>query len=138
MIGGLLITKKKETITESQSYTCQNPSCGRVFTNPVKTENLCSKNGEVYDACPFCLTEITVEKSSTVFEEKQNQKTKKTGSEEATVDFAEKTLAESSPKVQGCTHYLGYLSERSKKEKIPEECMVCENIVQCMLKKVTG
>jgi len=30
------------------------------------------------------------------------------------------------------------LSERSRKEKIPDECMICEEIVQCMLKKVTG
>jgi len=84
------------------------------------------------------LTEITLEKGSTVDEEKKNAKMKKTGSEEVNVDFKEKTPAESSPKVQGCVHYLGYLSERSKKEKIPEECIMCENIVQCMLKKVTG
>jgi hypothetical protein len=84
------------------------------------------------------LTEITLEKNSTDVEEKQNLKMKKTGSEEASVDFKEKSLAESSPKVQGCVHYLGYLSERSKKEKIPEECIMCEHIVQCMLKKVTG
>ena len=84
------------------------------------------------------MTEITLEKKSTTFEEKKNLKRKKTGSEQASVDFKEKTLAESSPKVQGCVYHLGYLSERSKKEKIPEECMICENIVQCMLKNVTG
>jgi len=84
------------------------------------------------------LTEITLEKSSTTFEEKKNLKRKKTESEQASVDFKEKTLAESSPKVQGCIHHFGYLSNRSKKEKIPEECMICENIVQCMLKNVTG
>jgi hypothetical protein len=125
-------------MTGSQSYTCPNPSCGRVFTNPIKTENLGSKKAEVYNSCPFCLTEITLEKSSTTFEEKKNLKRKKTGSEQASVDFKEKTLAESSPKVRGCVHHFGYLSKRSKKEKIPEECMICENIVQCMLKNVTG
>jgi hypothetical protein len=83
------------------------------------------------------LTEITLEKSSTTFEEKKNLKRRKTGSEQASVDFKEKTLAESS-KVQGCIHHFGYLSKRSKKEKIPEECMICESIVQCMLKNVTG
>jgi hypothetical protein len=84
------------------------------------------------------LTEITLEKRSTTFEEKKNLKSKKTVSEQASVDFKEKTLAESSPKVQGCVHQFGYLSKRSKKEKIPEDCMICENIVQCMLKNVTG
>jgi len=84
------------------------------------------------------LTEITLEKSSTTFEEKKNLKRKKTGSEKATFDFKEKTLAESSAKVRGCVRHFGYLSKRSKKEKIPEECIICENIVQCMLKNVTG
>jgi hypothetical protein len=42
------------------------------------------------------------------------------------------------PKAQGCTHEFGYLSKRSSKEKIPEECMMCESIVQCMLRNVTS
>jgi hypothetical protein len=45
------------------------------------------------------LTEISLEKSSTPFEEKKNLKRKKIGSEQASVDFKEKMLAESSPKV---------------------------------------
>jgi len=122
---------------ENQSYTCPNPLCGRVFTSPVKAENLCSKNVEVYDACPFCLTEIILEKDSTTIEEKKNIETKKIGSEQPSI-YSKKTPAESPPKVQGCAHHFGYLSKRSSKEKIPEECMVCENIVQCMLKNVTG
>jgi hypothetical protein len=35
-----------------------------------------------------------------------------------------------------CTHQLGYLSKRLPKEVIPEECMMCSSIVQCMLKNV--
>jgi hypothetical protein len=122
---------------ENQSYTCPNPSCGRVFTNPIKAENLCSKHAEVYDACPFCLTEITVEDSITTEEEK-NLEIRKTESEQANVNSKKKTMSESPPKVQKCKHYFGYLSKRSAKEKIPEECMMCENIVPCMLKNVTG
>jgi len=35
-----------------------------------------------------------------------------------------------------CTHYLGYLSEKPSKEQIPDECMMCKDIVTCMLKKM--
>jgi hypothetical protein len=35
-----------------------------------------------------------------------------------------------------CPHHLGYLSERSSKEQIPDECMMCKDIVACMLKKM--
>jgi hypothetical protein len=35
-----------------------------------------------------------------------------------------------------CAHYLGYLSEKSSSEQIPDECMMCKDIVTCMLKKM--
>jgi hypothetical protein len=35
-----------------------------------------------------------------------------------------------------CPHYLGYLSEKPSKEQIPDECMICKDIVTCMLKKM--
>ncbi|MEM2108161.1 MAG: hypothetical protein QXL10_02615 [Candidatus Bathyarchaeia archaeon] len=38
-------------------------------------------------------------------------------------------------KPSGCSYYLGYLSERSSKDKIPDECLICKDIVECMLKK---
>ncbi|MEM2968051.1 MAG: hypothetical protein QXJ40_01650 [Candidatus Bathyarchaeia archaeon] len=42
---------------------------------------------------------------------------------------------ETREKSDGCSYYLGYLSERSSKDKIPDECMMCKDIVECMLKK---
>ncbi|MEM2971570.1 MAG: hypothetical protein QW270_04010 [Candidatus Bathyarchaeia archaeon] len=42
------------------------------------------------------------------------------------------------PKVGRCTHFFGYLSKRSAKDKIPEECLTCGKIVECMLQGVTG
>lgn len=35
-----------------------------------------------------------------------------------------------------CRHHPGYLSERSSKEQISDECMICKDIVECMLKKM--
>ncbi|MGQ9529937.1 MAG: hypothetical protein ACUVQX_04620 [Candidatus Bathycorpusculaceae bacterium] len=49
----------------------------------------------------------------------------------------EKEMLQMPPKAHVCAHHFGYLSERKTKEKIPEECIMCENIVQCMLKNVT-
>jgi len=37
-----------------------------------------------------------------------------------------------------CQNYLGFLSEREQKGEIPEECMVCKEIVECMLKKMNA
>jgi hypothetical protein len=130
--------KKKEVTTENQGYTCPNPSCGRVFSHPVKTENRCSRNAETYEACPFCLTEIVVEKKSATFEEERDLETTEPREEQTPVLMEEKEPAGPSERSQRCLHQFGYLSKRSPKEKIPEECMMCENIVQCMLKNVTA
>jgi hypothetical protein len=95
------------------------------------------KKTQSYDACPYCLTEIIVETSSPIVEEEEEPITKGAKIEEANVHLTKEKPVHPAP-VQGCRNHLGYLSERSSKEKIPEECMMCSNIVQCMLKNVTG
>jgi len=123
---------------ENQSFTCPNPSCGKAFTSPLRTENLGSKNPHSYDACPYCLTEIVVEASSLVDEEEQKSETEGIQPEQTSKQLTQEKPATPSVATEKCSHQLGYLSKRSPKEKIPEECMMCANIVQCMLKNVTG
>jgi hypothetical protein len=138
---GLTINKKKENenTRDNQSFTCPNPSCGRVFTNPIKAENLTLKSG-VYNACPYCLTEINIEKSTIAAEEKETMRLEPHAGKE--IKQKERVMLEKAsvdlPNKSGCTHHFGYLSQRSTKEKIPEECVMCEKIVQCMLQGVRG
>jgi len=35
-----------------------------------------------------------------------------------------------------CQHHLGYLSEREKKQQIPDECIICKDSVECMLRNM--
>ena len=123
---------------ENQKFTCSNPSCGKVFVNPIKAKNLASKKAAPYDACPYCLTEIVIdEKESVGIKSEQKAELKETEIEELRAPMTEEK-AQTHTKPQKCVHNFGYLSKRSPKEKIPEECMMCENIVQCMLLNVTG
>jgi hypothetical protein len=103
----------------------------------LKAENLGKKNAHVYDACPYCLTEITVETSSLIHEE-QKPKQERIQPEQVSEQLTQEKPVHSSTTLTKCSHQLGYLSKRSPKEKIPEECMMCSDIVQCMLKNVTG
>ena len=77
--------------------------------------------------------EITAQEDSSTAETKlgleaETLKTAKDGFEEEN--------AAPQPTKTLCTHHFGFLSERSSKEKIPEECMACAEIVNCMLKAV--
>jgi hypothetical protein len=129
--------KKTKAKMKSQSFTCSNPECGRVFANPIIVQDLSSKNESSYCACPYCLTEVVMEKTSEVKEEKRTLKKKRAKIKEVKAQPPKVKLAQPSLEKHKCPYYFGYLSQRSKKEKIPEECMTCEKIVQCMLKKVT-
>ena len=130
---GLIITMQKETAADIQSYTCPNPSCGKSFAKPLKAVNLSLESPEPYLACPYCLTDITAQEKPLAAEAKS-------GSGAETLKTAKGGLGEGKASLQPaktlCTHHFGYLSERSSKEKIPEECMACAEIVNCMLKAI--
>jgi hypothetical protein len=39
------------------------------------------------------------------------------------------------PSSLGCTKHFGFLSERAANVPIPDDCLTCSDIVQCMRKK---
>jgi len=125
--------KKKEFLKEDQKFTCSNSACGWVFPKPIKAMNLRDSSSKPYDACPRCLTEVVMELEPAV--------ETKTALETESVKVRTKPSSESKrvePQSTGpCAHHFGYLSEHSKNEKISDECVMCENIVKCMLKKMS-
>ena len=106
-------------------FTCPNPSCGRVFETPLNTLNLQDPSGP-YQACPYCLTKIAEPK----VESGKPEGPEGRSSKEKTSKSKEKEKPES------CGHHLGYLSERADKQQIPDECMVCNVLLDCMLQKI--
>ena len=125
--------KKKELLKEDQKFTCSNSACGWVFSKPIKAMNLHESSSKSYDACPRCLTEVVMELEPAV-ETKTALKTESV--KVKTKPSSESKAAEPQP-AGPCAHHFGYLSERSKNEKISDECVMCENIVKCMLKKMS-
>lgn len=113
---------------EKKPFTCPNVACGKTFTTPLKTLNLQDSPAEPYYACPFCLTKIEAP------ELKIEQSNSQVASKPSEVSHSE-APKESNEKPKACHFHLGYLSERGQKE-IPEDCLVCRDIVSCMLKKM--
>ena len=132
------MAKRKEhtrgTAKTEETFTCSNSSCGLVFSKPIKVKNLCEDSG-IYDACPRCFTAVTEVGDFPVIQTKPSSGAD-TDQSEAVGKGEEKKLE--SVGTINCAHRFGYLSERPKKEKIPDDCLVCENIVKCMTKGITG
>ncbi len=125
-------------IKKSSGFTCPNPSCGKVFAKPLKAVNLQSQTPQQYEACPYCLTEIPADEKPAVAGDGLKKKKRKTHEKKAKPQVIEEKPVETPESPTECQHHFGYLGERSSKEKIPDECMMCKDIVQCMLKNLTG
>ncbi len=106
--------------------TCPNKVCQKVFEKSLKTLNLSLNPEKTYDACPYCLTKI---EETEIF---ANNKSKQIVTE---ID-SKKKYNETKDKLSSCQFHLGYLSERMQKQEIPDACIVCIDIVDCMLKKM--
>ena len=115
-------------------FTCQNSSCGKTFTTPLKTLNLQKNPTDPYYACPFCLTKLEIEQPKKEEEKVSFEPISKKQSRNIRVESKEKNKTKEKP--SDCHLHLGYLSERSSKEQIPDDCLVCKDIVECMLKKM--
>ena len=111
---------------EKKILTCLNKVCGKVFSKPLLALNLQQNSKTTYAACPYCLTKITI------IENENN------GSQEGTfsdVEHFNGLPSQNKEKIITCYHHIGYISERNQKEQIPDECLLCPEVVQCMHKK---
>lgn len=130
----------KKPETESQSFACSNEKCRRIFANPVTVQDFSSKDEISYQACPYCLTEVEIGEALIVGEDqkgddKRSKERTKSEREEDALIKSEQT-SPTSPKQHGCQNSFGYLSKRARDSEIPEECMICERLVECMLRSV--
>jgi hypothetical protein len=108
-------------------FMCPNPACRQTFNAPLKALNLQEPMG-VYDACPFCLTKVTSDNESVAIGKVADS----TAELETTIPQTPAQPAETSV---DCAFHFGYLGERTNKDQIPDSCLVCKSIVDCMIKK---
>ena len=113
------------SLGEKKTFNCQNPSCQQTFTVPLKTLNLQANPTEPYFACPYCLTKVQDPKLKI----QEGQVKESIPQKKASKYLNEKPTP-------ACQFHLGYLSERTQKEQIPDDCVLCKSIIECMLKKM--
>jgi len=91
--------------------------------------NLSTTPAEQYYACPHCLIKLDVDaENDFIFAQPQKEKEEKKKEEELPVKPPEKE--EKGP--SGCPHHFGYLASRAKDVPIPQECLICPKILECM------
>ena len=119
---------------EKKTVTCQNPSCKKTFAFPLKTLNLQQNPQDPYSSCPFCLTKIELIDTPLKTEERSKEVLLEVQPKINHGDLEKQV--KNSEKPPTCQYHLGYLSERTSKQQIPDDCFVCKDIVECMLRKM--
>ncbi len=122
---------------------CSNPRCQRKIEEPILLNCLSTRPAERYYACPHCFIKLDVdaEKSRPQKEEERPpveplEKEEKPAVEplEKEKEPAAKPLEKEGKGPSGCPHDFGYLAKRPKDVPIPQECLICSRIMDCMLK----
>jgi len=119
-----------ETPLKQKLVKCPNTECARTFSKPLIATMKTKEGFKTYYACPYCLTEIT--KHAATHEKKTEKQEKARFSRRAEKKKGKNTEPEA--KNSGCNHYLGYLKKRPKNAPIPDECLSCPKMVECLLK----
>lgn len=89
--------------------------CGGSFQKPILATVSLNGRSETYYACPRCLTKISEEHKVTTIPKKD----------------VKKPSVEPEDDVE-CPHFFGYLKKRPKDSSIPEECLTCDKMIECL------
>jgi len=105
---------------ESQEFLrCEE--CGEEFQKPILATVSSGLIAKEYYACPRCLSKVNDAENS---EDKEEEEKPENKEDLNIMDKSEEDIS--------CGHELGYLKKRPKGMPIPEECLVCDKMIECL------
>jgi DNA-directed RNA polymerase subunit RPC12/RpoP len=102
-------------------------SCGEEIDQPLLAELHSEGMIEEYYACPRCLTKVGEVDHERRRENEEIEEEAEVSAEEAVV--VEESKAE---EAQPCPYYVGYLKKREKGTAVPEGCLTCSKMIECL------
>ncbi len=101
--------------------------CGEPFKIPLFAMVFSELVTEEYYACPKCLFKVA--NLCTKPELDETEALEDNFFEHEAVEIS---VGGSVEKPDSCEHHLGYLKNRTKNASIPEECLTCSKMIECM------
>ncbi len=101
--------------------------CGEPFETPLLAMVFSELVTEEYYACPRCLSKAA--NFCTKPELDETEALEDNFFEHGAVEIS---VGGSVEKPECCEHHLGYLKNRIKTSSMPEECLTCSKIIECM------
>ncbi|MBX5326431.1 MAG: hypothetical protein ACQXXH_00780 [Candidatus Bathyarchaeia archaeon] len=128
-----------ERLRHGGGRVCPNVDCGRSFDRPLKLTVLCSDPVETYFACPFCMSRVDLEEPKPRLPKLEKPVLPvEEDVEDVKEDVKPLKRVEGVPEVSVdkqdvCLHEFGYLKSRPKGKPIPDECLTCPKMIQCLM-----
>jgi len=97
--------------------------CGENFEKPILATIVSGVSSRTYYACPRCLTKVGDVKPAKREEGREEEK--------ASTVVVRKSGKSDSDETE-CEHFFGYLRKRPKNTPIPDECLTCSKMVECL------
>lgn len=116
-------TEEYEYTQNKEAFTCDE--CKGQFEKPIIATLSCQTGVQKYFACPHCLAQVATTQQQD--EEPPRHLTTKLR------DSKKPNTPTQSTARTACQHNVGYLRTRPKNTPIPEECLTCDHMVDCML-----
>ncbi|MEM2969108.1 MAG: hypothetical protein QXJ76_07385 [Candidatus Bathyarchaeia archaeon] len=123
------LSTKFESNNSLLSETIRCTTCNKEFATPIFAVISSGYLIEEYYACPRCLSKVTKIEAGKTIEVEETEEEKQ---EEAPAQKLEIAIEEKREETFGCSHHLGYLKQRPKNTPIPEECLTCAKMIECM------
>jgi hypothetical protein len=132
-----LIGKSKHKASDfdakSDQVNCSRSECGKSFDKPIELTIIgADHKSETYDACPHCFHKVT--NQPITVPEKKSEKTVPSVPSIPITEIDKEESDEEDKSIE-CPHSFGHLSRRPKGSSIPDECLTCREITQCMLQR---
>jgi len=105
----------------------QCTTCGELFGIPLLAKMSQKSETEEYYACPKCLSKVAHLQVIS-----DSKKVETLGDSSSKYEKNSVPIGSKIEKPDKCTHQLGYLKNRAKDEPIPEECLICGKMIECI------
>jgi hypothetical protein len=115
-----LTSRDEGYTTESKGFTCGE--CGRAYEKPILAHIISAGQTQKYYACPRCMAKTPP--TTRTIQEIQYP---------TPIPPTKKATTAEKEAVAGCANHFGYLRKRDKDKPIPEECLTCVKMVDCLM-----
>jgi len=117
-VGSWKINEDQPHEMDPEDPTCGG--CGKSYRKPILATVSSPGHVQTYQACPHCMTKV------------RDANPPKNENIKATI-LSKAPSTQTAPGLDGkCGQFFGYLNKRTKGTPVPERCLTCEKMVECL------